>query len=61
MKQPTRFEQGWPWAVRLLGVAIAMHEVLWTNEDRASVLLLASGMIFFKTILEYQNRDGDPK
>jgi hypothetical protein len=58
MKRPNGYEAAWPWIVRLAGLAFAAHEVLLTHEDRASVLLLASGMVFFKNILDFQRKDG---
>ncbi len=48
----TPSETLWLWVVRVAGLGIAVHEVLRDGEERPSLLVLAGGMVMFKTVYD---------
>ena len=42
----------WLWTVRVGGLGIAIHEVARQGAERPSLLVLAGGMIMFKTVYD---------
>lgn len=53
-------EKAWLWVVRLSGMAIVGYETLREPPlDRPSLLVLAGGMIMFKTVVEGAKKIGN--
>lgn len=61
MKRPTRhdFDSSFPTVVRYVGLGIMIYATLIDKIERPSLLVAATGMILFKTVLDGKDKNGD--